>query len=303
MVDTTCSGSGSSGSGSSGSGTSGSGTTLRPRATEGRLRSLAAVYRGVGATAAISSVQYRANVAIEAVMMAAEPVIYLVMWQIVARGQGGEIDGFTTGRFAAYYITFLFVRTFTSAGSPGNWQSAIRDGRMSEYLMRPVHPVHQDLATWLGNCSMRAVAGVPISIGLVIAFRPDFDTDVVQIPAFVVAVWISLVMRSLFLDSIGFTAFWLLNITAIGSMASLADTLFSGRLVPPEVMPDWAQTLSWALPFRWMFAFPIETLIGPTTNGEMARGFGAQLLWLGVIWLLMQLLWRRGVRRYGAVGG
>jgi ABC-2 type transport system permease protein len=279
------------------------GATLRQRPTDGRLRSMAAVYRSVGTTAAISSVQYRANVAIEAVMMAAEPVIYLVMWQIVAREQGGDIDGFTTGRFAAYYITFLFVRTFTTAGSPGNWQRVIRDGRMSELLMRPMHPVHQDLATWLGNCSMRSVAGIPISIALVVAFQPDFDTNVVQVAAFVLAVWIALVMGTLFNDTVGFTAFWLVNITAIGGIASLFGTLFSGKLVPPEVMPDWAQTLSWALPFRWMFAFPIETLIGPTSNGEMAHGFGMQLLWLCVIWLLMQLVWRRGVRRYGAVGG
>jgi ABC-2 type transport system permease protein len=277
--------------------------TLRPRPTEGRLRSLAAVYRSVGTTAAINSVQYRANVAIEAVMMAAEPVIYLVMWQIVAREQGGEIDGFTAERFAAYYITFLFVRTFTSAGSPANWQWAIQEGSMSALLMRPMHPVHQDLATWLGNCSMRAVVGIPISIALVIGFQPDFDTNLVQVAVFILSVWIALIMRSLWFDTVGFAAFWMVNITAVGGMAALVDTLFSGRLVPPEVMPDWARALSWAFPFRWMFAFPIETLIGPTSGAEMWRGLGMQVLWLGIIWALMRFVWRRGIRRYEAVGG
>ena len=31
----------------------------------------------------------------------AEPVIYLVVWSTIARQQGGSIDGYTAGTFAA----------------------------------------------------------------------------------------------------------------------------------------------------------------------------------------------------------
>lgn len=273
------------------------------RPMEGRARSLVAVYRGVARTSGINSVQYRANVAVETVLMAAEPVVYLAVWQIVARQEGGEVDGFTAGRFAAYYITFGLVRTLTQIGSPHNWEHLVRSGLMSALLVRPIHPVHSDLAVWFGFGVARAVMWLPVGAALTIVFRPDFDTRPAQVLVFAGAVWMALILRSLLSDIVGMTAFWLVSITGIASLMFALDALMSGRIVPPELMPGWAQAVSWALPYRWTFAFPIEALIGPMNTGDLLTGLGMQTLWLVAIWLLLQLVWRRGVRRYGAVGG
>jgi len=56
--------------------------------------------------------------------------------------------------------------------------------------------------------------------------------------------------------------------------------------------------------FPYVLSFPVEVLTGTvTTGGQYARGFGGQAIWLA-IWLLLYLLvWTRGRRRYGAVGG
>jgi len=38
-------------------------------------------------------------------------------------------------------------------------------------------------------------------------------------------------------------------------------------------------------------------------TGDLLIGLGVQASWLVAIWMLLRLVWRRGVRRYGAVGG
>jgi ABC-2 type transport system permease protein len=272
-------------------------------AVEGRASSLFAVYRDVARNAAIFGVQYRLNLVIETVLMAAEPVVYLAVWQIVAREQGGEVDGFTPGRFAAYYITFGLVRTLTQIGSPQNWEYGIREGRLTAALMRPIHPVHQDLATWMGFGVLRTIAWLPVGVVLTIVFEPEFDTGVAQILVFPVAVFLALIVRSLLSDIVGMTAFWLVHIAALMAITSLIEAVMSGRIVPPELLPGWAQALSWALPYRWTVAFPIETLIGPMSAAELSIGLGMQAAWVGIIVLLLRFVWHRGVRRYGAVGG
>ena len=269
----------------------------------GRWRSLADVYVARSKTSIQHAVQYRFNLVVDLVLTTAEPIVYLAVWQLVANSSGGEVDGFTSGRFAAYYVTFGFVRLCMQSGSPGNWQHLVQRGDLSGYLLLPLHPVHIDMATWLGFCLARAVAWVPVGAILVVAYRPDFDTSVWQVAAFIASLVPALVMRTLINDIIGMTSFWFVSIVAIDGVMRIAENLLSGRIVPPDLLPGWAQTLSKALPFEWGFAFPIEALIGPISTAALLRGLAMQLLWVVVLWMLMRLVWRRGVRRYGAVSG
>lgn len=269
----------------------------------GRWASLKDVYVAQIRTAVQFNLQYRANVAIDLLLVTIEPLVYLAVWQLVAQATGGEVDGFTTGRFAAYYITFGLVRLVMQSGHPGNWQRAVQRGELSGQLLLPVHPVHVDMARWAGFGLFRAITWLPIGAVLVLVYRPDFDTSALQVAAFVASLVPAFVMRTLLNDVIGMVSFWFVSIAAVNSIVGVVDTLLSGRLVPPELMPGWVQAVSRVLPFEWAFAFPIKVLIGPIAGGEIARGLAIQLVWVAAIWLLMQFVWRRGVRRYGAVSG
>jgi ABC-2 type transport system permease protein len=63
------------------------------------------------------------------------------------------------------------------------------------------------------------------------------------------------------------------------------------------------QWISWFLPFRWTFGFPITALVGPVTNEELVVGVLAQIAWILIGILLVSVVWRRGVRKFSAVGG
>ena len=269
----------------------------------GRWRSLAGVYLARGRASAQLSLQYRFSLIVDLVLTTAEPIVYLAVWQLVAAANGGEVDGFTSGRFAAYYITFGFVRICMQSGSPSNWQQAVQRGDLSGQLLLPIHPVHVDLAMWLGFCVTRAVMWLPIGAVLVIAYRPDFDTSVWQVAAFMISLVPALVMRTLINDITGMASFWFVSIVAIDGVVRIFENLLSGRLVPPDLLPGWAQTLSKFLPFEWGFAFPIKALIGPMSTDALLRGLGMQMLWVIALWMLMRFVWNKGVRRYGAVSG
>jgi len=273
------------------------------RIVEGRARSLAAVYRGVVRNAMINAAQYRVNTLIELALMVGEPVVYLAVWQIVARTSGGVVDGFTAGRFAAYFIVWSWVRTFVQGGSPSNWERRVRDGSMSGLLMRPIHPVHQNLGLWIGFGIARATMWIPAGAVLVLAFRPDMHTSVSQVFVFLLAVPLAMLARTFTQDTIGAGAFWFTRIGAIGSIVGLVELLASGRMVPLELLPGWAQAVTWALPFRWTFAFPIEALIGPMAAGRLWTGLAMEAGWLIVMGQLLRWVWSRGIRHYSAVGG
>jgi ABC-2 type transport system permease protein len=56
------------------------------------------------------------------------------------------------------------------------------------------------------------------------------------------------------------------------------------------------------LPFRWMLAFPVEVMLGRADGRDLLIGVGMQAFWLALAFLTMRVVWRRGVRRYSAVG-
>jgi ABC-2 type transport system permease protein len=267
----------------------------------GRARSLLDFYLTVMRTAVAEQFQYRAANYAYTIGMVAEPVIYLVVWSTVARAQGGAVGGFTPGAFAAYYIVWTLVRTMNIVFTPYGWEWRIRQGQLSAMLLRPLHPIHYDLAYFAGWKVVAIVLWLPIALVLSLVFHPELHVTALEAAAFVVAIWGAYLIRSMLLWVLGMISFWTTRVSALYELYFTAELLLSGRLVPLALMPAWAVGLAHLLPFEWTFAFPIEALVGDLPPGELLAGLGMQALWVAVGALLVAVVWRVGVRRYTAV--
>ena len=56
------------------------------------------------------------------------------------------MNGLTAGDFAAYYIVWTLVRTMNIVFTPYGWEWRIREGQLTGQLLRPLHPIHYDIA-------------------------------------------------------------------------------------------------------------------------------------------------------------
>jgi ABC-2 type transport system permease protein len=263
---------------------------------------MASFYRVVGRTAVLEQFQYRAANYAYMIGMVAEPVIYLVVWSTVARGSGGEVRGFSPGDFAAYYIVWTLVRNMNIVLTPFAWEERIRTGELSGMLLRPVHPLHYDIAYFGGWKVVVIVMWIPIAIVLSLLFRPTFDITVLEALVFLVAIWGAYLIRTLFLWLLGMVTFWTTRVSALYETFFTAELLLSGRLVPMELMPAWVVRIANFLPFRSTFGFPIEVLAADPTPAQLGRGLLTQALWIFVGAGLVMGIWRSAVKRYSAVG-
>ena len=109
--------------------------------------------------------------------MLAEPIVYLVVWTTIADQQGGSVQGITAGEFAAYYIVWTLVRNMNIVFTPYGWEWRIREGEFSASLLRPLHPLHDDLAAFAGWKFVTILLWLPIAAVLWIAFDPVLDAD------------------------------------------------------------------------------------------------------------------------------
>jgi ABC-2 type transport system permease protein len=275
-------------------------TTVRePRR---RLQGLPGLYAVTMRTAVQVQFQYRTANYAYMIGMIAEPVIYLVVWSTVARSQGGAVEGITVGEFAAYYIVWTLVRNMNIVFTPYGWEGRIRQGQLSGMLVRPVHPIHYDLAYFAGWKFVVILLWLPIAAVLALIFRPTFDISPLEIGVFLIAIWGAYLIRSMLLWALGMVTFWTTRVSALYEIYFTAELLLSGRLLPLALLPAWAVTVADVLPFKYTFGYPIEVIAGDLSTRELFVGLGMQALWVALGALLVAVVWRFGVRRYSAVG-
>jgi ABC-2 type transport system permease protein len=268
----------------------------------GAARSLFDFYLVRGRTMIQSQLQYRTATYFWMIGMLAEPIIYLVVWTRIADEHGGSINGVTTGEFAAYYIVWTLVRNMNIVFTPFGWEERLREGELSAALLRPLHPLHDDLAAFAGWKPVVILMWLPVAAALWIAFEPVLDPTLLEVVVFFFAIWGAYLIRTMFMSTLGMITFWTTRVSAIFEIFIAAELLLSGRLVPMEVMPDWVQDVADFLPFQWSFYFPIESLVGDLSNAELLAGLGMQLLWTLIGIGIFSLVWRHAIRRYTAVG-
>jgi ABC-2 type transport system permease protein len=274
-----------------------------PRGLLAGIRAWFDIYTTSMRIAVVTQLQYRVANYFYMIGMVAEPVIYLVVWSTVAEQQGGEVGGFTPGEFAAYYIVWTLVRNMNIALTPWAWEERIKQGELAGMLLKPMHPIHFDLAFLAGWKVVVIILWLPLAFFLSLLFHPTFETRPSDIVVFFIAIWGAYLIRSLMLWMLGLVTFWTTRVGPVFDVFFTAELLLSGRLVPMSLMPDWAQTLAFYLPFQWTFGFPIEALIGQLSMEQLIGGLLMQLLWIVIGTVIVMTGWRFAVRRFSSVGG
>jgi ABC-2 type transport system permease protein len=268
----------------------------------GALRSLVDFYATGIRTQIQSQFQYRAATYMYTLGMVAEPVIYLVVWRTIANEHGGTVNGITADGFAAYYLVWTIVRTFNIVFTPFGWEWRIREGELSAQLLRPLHPVHYDMAWFAGHKIPWLVLFSPIFVALYLVFQPALHPSGLEIVVFVFAIWGAYVIRSLNHFVLGMITIFTTRAGAIFQVWFLGELLVSGRLVPLQLMPHWAQSVADWLPFKWTFYFPIEALVGDMSRQTLLTGLLWQALWCAIGSVLVFAAFRLAARHYTAVG-
>lgn len=266
------------------------------------LRELFTIYQAQFKATVALQLQYRAELVLWLIGMILEPVIYLVVWTTVAHSRGGSVRGFTAGDFAAYFIVLMMVEHLTFTWIMWEFEWRIRQGTLSPKLLRPLHPIHSDIADNVTYKILTLIVMLPTAGILSWVFHAQWHLHLWSILAFFPALLLAFLVRFLLEWTLALSAFWVTRVRAINQFYYVTVLFLSGQVAPLSFLPSGLQHLSEVLPFRWMVAFPVELFLGRLTPKEVLLGFLAQGFWLTIGIVLVKIVWKAGIRRYSAVG-
>ena len=235
------------------------------------------------------------------ILTTTQPLIMLGLWTSVARLQ--PFANYSSTDFVAYFLAALIVRQLT-----GNWvawqiSEDVRSGAMAMRLLRPIHPFVAYAASHAAAIPFRSIIALPVAVILLASSGSGaLTTDPVRLALIVPSIVLAWLITFALMFMIGALAFFLTQTMAIANLYFALYSLFSGYLMPLELLGPVAKIARW-LPFRFMLSAPVELMTRTQHRDDLVRLLGGQAAWAAITLAAALGLWRRGVRRFEAVGG
>jgi ABC-2 type transport system permease protein len=227
------------------------------------------------------------------------------LWNAVFAGHGG-FAGYTFKSMVAYFITLILLDTLT-VPNEDDFQIAedIREGQINALLLKPIeyrlYRFHLYAAARLVHSAfaLAPLALAMIWLGTYFEGLPWLE----NLPGALLATLGAALIQFFFCFTLAMIAFWILDIGSVTFIIYSLEFLLGGHIFPVDAFPAWLQIICLHLPFAYETYFPAAILVGHVTGSAMVDGFFWQWAWIGFFYVLSGVLWKRGLRRYTAVGG
>ena len=246
--------------------------------------------------------EYRVEIALWA-LSGVLPFIMLAVWSTAAVPD----LGLSSAALGRYFLSAFVVRQFTVVWVVWQFEEDTIQGRLSPYLLQPLHPLWRYVAAHQAEQATRLPFVMLIITAFFLLQPASFGwPGVPHLLLGLLAVGLAFAINFLLQSLIACLCFWTERASALERLLTIPYLFLSGLVAPLQAFPPPLQHLALHTPFPYLIAFPAQLLaaepMGPGQIFSLAGGFAAMGLWIALLLPLLVLLWRRGVRRYGAMG-
>ena len=185
---------------------------------------------------------YRVNFLFRSVFGLIPLFATLSLWRAVYAGkQGSEVGGYTLGSMISYYLVVTIVDGLTAVAED-DWQivSDIRDGRLSQLLLKPIDYLAYRLTLYVaGRFVFVACAIVPIAV--FIYFHREHlvvPANGVQFGAFAISIVLTGLLQFFISYTMALLAFWVLEVSTFIFILYSFEYIAGGHLFPLDILPS-----------------------------------------------------------------
>ena len=241
--------------------------------------------------------EYRAEIALWA-LSGVLPLIMLAVWQ---GSDGAAAAGLSSTKLAHYFVAAFLVRQFSVVWMIHVFEEDTLQGKLSPQLLQPLQPLWRYFAAHVAEQVTR-LPFVALMMGALALLQPNLMwwPNASELILGIAAIQAAFILRFLLQSVVAMLCFWSERAAALDRLLLIPYLFLSGLVAPLQAYPTAVQKMAWLTPFPSMVAFPAALLAGEPV--EIGRGFLQLGIWCMLLYPLLIWLWRKGVRRYGAMG-
>lgn len=253
-----------------------------------------------------TALEYRVNFLISLISTAYPIFIQSFLWTAIYNGSSQPVVyGFTYRQMIAYTFMAGLVARIVRTGFEYDIMNDIKSGKYSKFLVQPLGYFPYRICSYFGQKAPNLA--MILSILVIVLFGLNafwgISLEFVRILAFLVTLTLAVTLNFLIFYCVSSVAFWIVEIGFLFEGIRIVTVLLSGGIFPLEVFGTQFLKVMNLLPFKYTVNYPINVLNGKISSTEIFMGLIIQCLWIAACWMIANLLWRLGGRRYVAVGG
>lgn len=229
---------------------------------------------------------------------------YLFWLALVTSNQ--TIGSYSQTILLTYIFTAAFLRNLVFSNASYSACMEIANGDLSNYLIKPLHYFlnwfAQDLADKALNLSFFAFE----ILALYFILRPQIvlPASFSQFIYFLILSGLAAVLYFFFSFLVSTFAFWHPehNGWPLRFLFIMLLDVLSGASIPLDIFPPAIVQIFKFLPFGYLIFYPTQVWLNRLSPPEIPGILGITFFWVIVFYLLVKLVWRRGLLNYGAYG-
>lgn len=237
------------------------------------------------------------------------PIIQLagqyLFWYALYNQQGGlAIGGMKRETMFTYILIAFALNNLLSWSTENTLSREIRNGTVVARCIRPIPFISQAVSEMLGAVVTQGIVNFTVVILSFFCMG-----DYLKIPGstavilFIPCMLLSVLLRILMIDLFSLLCFFCTGYLGITWTRIALFEFFSGALIPVTMFPDWLQAATYITPFPYMLQIPISVLLEQRLPISLPRVFLIQIVWIGIFFVLHNLIYSRVRHNMNIAGG
>ena len=230
-------------------------------------------------------------------------IMQIMIWTAVfTYSNTSSIGGFSIEQTINY---FLFMQIFGNI-IYNNLSEDTGEDIYSGYLsMSLLKPVNFSLSKVFGNFGGRIFSFFYESIPTLIVGLVFFNFTIYSLPMMIVSIislFLGLLINSFFSLCWSLIYFRMINFSPFERIKRYALTFISGYYIPIAFMPLAFQKVLKYLPFNYVFYEPSMIYFNIYSNYQILQVLLMQVLWIMILYLLFNILFKKMLKKFEGVG-
>lgn len=249
---------------------------------------------------------YKFNVITQLLGLLFNLTIQITIW--IALYQGQKLTVTNSGNISINEVlTYIALSTLLGALINNNVISMldekIKTGLIAMDLIKPFNLWTIFLSTVIGeNLFKLLFQCVPVIIVVGLAVDISYPPPLYAL-VFIIALINAFLIYFLLCFLLGLTGFWYFTIWHLEQLLTDLVKLFAGAWIPLWFFPDYLNSLSNFLPFKYIYYVPINIYLQKLSLGNALGALLLQCLWLIILMAGSYIIWKKGIKKLVIQGG
>lgn len=216
----------------------------------------------------------------------------------------GQLFGYSKEAMLTYILAGQLISTIVFATRTHEIADNINSGNLSIFLIKPFGYFRYWFFRDLGDKAMNIFFSlVELSIIIVILKPAIFiQTNLVYLGFFVSGIVLAILLHFFVSAMLSLTGFWSNEVWAPRFIFYILITFFTGGIFPLDILPKPIYEIALLLPFAYLQYFPLKVYLGSLNVSEILQGFSIAIFWVFSLSILIQFIFKAGLKSYTAVG-